>query len=70
MKDASKAYDFDLQHVIAIGYSNGANIATSMLLVHPNILSAAILFQAMVPLVPQVLHDVTNKFIFHVSWTL
>jgi DNA-binding beta-propeller fold protein YncE len=32
VKDASKAYSFDLQYVIAIGYSNGANIASSMLL--------------------------------------
>lgn len=60
VKDASKAYDFDLQHVIAIGYSNGANIASSMLLLHPNMLSAAILFHAMVPLVPQMLPDLTN----------
>jgi predicted esterase len=33
-------------------------------LLHPEILSAAILFRAMVPLVPQVLPDLTNKHIF------
>src|ERR687888_569586 len=64
VNDASKTYDFDLQHVIAVGYSNGANIASSMLLLHPEILSSAILFRAMVPLVPQVLPDLTNKHIF------
>jgi predicted esterase len=64
VKDASKAYGFDIRHVIAVGYSNGANIASSMLLLHPEILSAAILFRAMVPLVPQVLPDLTNKHIF------
>src|ERR1051325_7138575 len=62
--DASKTYDFDLQHVIAVGYSNGANIAASMLLLRPEILSSAILFRAMVPLVPQTLPNLTNKHIF------
>jgi phospholipase/carboxylesterase len=64
VKDASKAYDFSLQRIIAIGYSNGANIATSILLLRPEILSAAILFRAMVPLVPDILPDLTNKHIF------
>jgi phospholipase/carboxylesterase len=62
--DASKTYSFDLQHVTAVGYSNGANIAASMLLLRPEILSSAILFRAMVPLVPQTLPDLTNKHIF------
>jgi predicted esterase len=62
--DASKTYDFDLQHTIAVGYSNGANIAASMLLLRPEILSSAILFRAMVPLVPQTLPDLSNKSIF------
>ena len=61
---ASKTYDFDLQHVIAVGYSNGANIAASMLLLRPEILSSAILFRAMVPLVPQTFPDLSNKRIF------
>ena len=61
--DASKTYNFDLQRVIAVGYSNGANIAASMLLLRPEILSSAILFRAMVPLVPQTLPDLTNKHI-------
>ena len=61
---ASKTYDFDLQHVIAVGYSNGANIAASMLLLRPEILSSAILFRAMVPLVPQTLPDLSDKRIF------
>jgi phospholipase/carboxylesterase len=64
VKDASKAYHFNLQRIVAIGYSNGANIAASMLLLRPEILSAAILFRAMVPLVPEVLPDLTNKHIF------
>jgi predicted esterase len=62
--DAAKTYGFDLQHVIAVGYSNGANIAASMLLLRPEILSSAILFRAMVPLVPEILPDLTKKYIF------
>ncbi len=62
--DASKTYNFDLQHVIAVGYSNGANIAASMLLLRPEILSSAILFRAMVPLVPETLPDLSDKHIF------
>jgi phospholipase/carboxylesterase len=62
--DASKAYGFDLQHTIAVAYSNGANIAASMLLLRPEILSSAILFRAMVPLVPQTLPNLSDKHIF------
>jgi phospholipase/carboxylesterase len=64
VKDASKAYHFNLQRIVAVGYSNGANIAASMLLLRPEILSAAILFRAMVPLVPDILSDLSNKHIF------
>ena len=64
VNDASKFYGFDLQRIIAVGYSNGANIASSILLLRPEILSAAILFRAMVPLVPDIIPDLTNKHIF------
>jgi phospholipase/carboxylesterase len=52
---AAKRYEFDPQQVIAIGYSNGANIAAAILLLRPDVLIGAILFRAMVPLVPTVL---------------
>lgn len=41
-----------LGKIIAVGYSNGANIAASMLLLRPDVLSGAILFRAMLPLEP------------------
>src|SRR5947208_5816042 len=50
---AAQHYGFAADKVVAAGYSNGANIAASMLLLRPEILSAAILFRAMVPLVPE-----------------
>lgn len=37
---------------IAVGFSNGANIAAALLLLHPGSLSAALLLRPMVPLVP------------------
>jgi phospholipase/carboxylesterase len=40
---------FDPDKVIALGYSNGANIAGSILVTQPNLLSAAILFRPMQP---------------------
>ena len=50
---AAQHYKIDIKHMVAVGYSNGANIAASMLLLRPEILSAAILFRAMVPLTPE-----------------
>ena len=49
---AADRYKIDIHNIVAVGYSNGANIAASMLLLRPEILSAAILFRAMLPLVP------------------
>jgi phospholipase/carboxylesterase/glyoxalase family protein len=51
--DASDVYKFDARHVIAVGYSNGANIAASLLLSHPGVLAGAALFRAQVPFEPQ-----------------
>jgi predicted esterase len=53
-------YQFDLTKLVAVGYSNGANIAASMLLLRPEILTAAILFRAMVPLVPDTLPNLAS----------
>ena len=39
-----------LRKIVAVGYSNGANIAASILLLRPGLLSGAILLRAMVPL--------------------
>jgi phospholipase/carboxylesterase len=57
---AAKHYKLAADQVVAAGYSNGANIAASMLLLRPEILHAAILFRAMVPLVPENLPDLSS----------
>jgi phospholipase/carboxylesterase len=58
---AAARYEFDLKHVTAVGYSNGANIAAAVLLLRPEALSAAILLRAMVPLVPPALPDLARR---------
>jgi phospholipase/carboxylesterase len=50
---SAQHYGFAADKVVAAGYSNGANIAASLLLLRPEILSAAIFFRAMVPLIPE-----------------
>lgn len=57
---AAAHYGLDRQRIIAVGYSNGANIAASTLLLRPGVLSAAILLRAMVPLEPETTPDLTG----------
>jgi predicted esterase len=56
---AAQHYGFSSDQLVAVGYSNGANIAASMLLLRPEIMETAILFRAMVPLVPETLPDLS-----------
>jgi predicted esterase len=46
-------YDFDPARVTAVGFSNGANIGASLLLLYPAVLARAVLLRAMVPLEPE-----------------
>jgi phospholipase/carboxylesterase len=61
IQKCSVHYKFELRKTIAIGFSNGANIAASILLLHPDVFEGAILFRAMVPLVLNPLPDLSNK---------
>jgi phospholipase/carboxylesterase/glyoxalase family protein len=61
---ASEEYGFDATQVIAVGFSNGANIAGSVLLSDPEALSEAILFRPMVPFVPERPLNLTDKRVF------
>jgi len=57
---AAQHYEFPADKIAAVGYSNGANIAASLLLLRPKTLRAAVLFRAMVPLVPEKMPDLSS----------
>lgn len=50
---ACAAYDRDRERVVALGFSNGANIAASLLLRHPGLLRGAALLRPMLPYEPE-----------------
>ncbi len=60
VRAAASHYQFDLEKLVAVGYSNGANIAASILLRRPGLLSAAMLLRAMIPLIPEELPDLSG----------
>jgi phospholipase/carboxylesterase len=64
VKDAAGKYGFGQESLYAVGFSNGANMAASLLLTEPSSLSGGVLIRAMVPFVPQSLPDLTGKRIF------
>jgi phospholipase/carboxylesterase len=61
---ASDEYGFDRSKLVAVGYSNGANVAASMILLHPGLLRAAVLFRAMVPFEPDLTPDLSAMPVF------
>ena len=64
---ACKEHAWDEASVIAVGFSNGANIAASTLLLHPQTLQAAILLRAMYPFEPDEQPDLQRKRVFMAS---
>ena len=61
---AAEEYGFDPSRLVAVGYSNGANIAASLMLLHPRLLRAAVLFRAMVPFEPEEVPDLSGMPVF------
>ncbi|MCG7408862.1 alpha/beta hydrolase [Paenibacillus sp. ACRRX] len=64
LDEAALQYGFDRNHLIAIGYSNGANIAGSLLFHYADSLTGAILHHPMVPRRGVELPDMTGMPIF------
>ena len=53
-------YDIDQRRLFAVGFSNGANVAASLLLTYPRLLVGAILLRAMVPFEPDKTPDLSR----------
>lgn len=49
---AAREYGFDASRLTALGFSNGANVAASLLLLRPESLAAAVLLRPMIVLEP------------------
>jgi predicted esterase len=63
IENARREYGLN-DRIIAVGYSNGANIAASLMLRRPQYIAAAILFRAMVPFLPEIVHDNRGTRVF------
>jgi predicted esterase len=61
---AASTYGLDATRIAAVGFSNGANIAASLLLMRPGLLRAAVLFRPMVPFEPDALPELSGTQVF------
>ena len=61
---AARTYELDRAGMVAVGFSNGANIAASLLLRRPGLLRGAVLLSPMVPFEPDTLPDLTATAVF------
>lgn len=64
LDEAAAKYEFDRENILAIGYSNGANIAASLLFHFDNAIKGAILHHPMVPRRGIALPDLSGKHVF------
>ncbi len=64
---ATKHYGISPDAIAAVAYSNGANIAASLLLLRPGVLKRAVLLRAMLPLVPEVIPNLPGTKVFLAS---
>jgi predicted esterase/catechol 2,3-dioxygenase-like lactoylglutathione lyase family enzyme len=61
---AERSYGLDPHGMVAVGFSNGANIAASILLRRPGVLRGAVLLSPMVPFEPESLPDLAGTSVF------
>ncbi len=59
--ESATRYGFDPTRVVAVGFSNGANIAAALMLLRPEILAGAVLLRPMVPFVPERLPSLAGR---------
>ena len=61
VRRAAGEYGFDPAALVALGFSNGANVATTLLFRHPDLLAGAALLRPMLPYRPDPLPDLSAK---------
>jgi predicted esterase len=61
---AATTYGLDPDRIVAVGFSNGANIAGSLLLRRPGLLKRAILLSPMLPFEPESALDLRGTSVF------
>jgi phospholipase/carboxylesterase len=61
---ASDAYGIRRDRMVAVGFSNGANIAGSLLLRRPGVITRAVLLSPMVPFEPDPIPDLSTTSVF------
>jgi len=64
VRSAAGTYGFRLESLFALGYSNGANMAASLLLLEPGLLRGAALLRAVMPLEPATLPALAGTSVF------
>jgi phospholipase/carboxylesterase len=64
IRAAISSYDLDPVHVFALGYSNGANVASTVMFIEPGLLQGAVLFRPMVVLELEDQPDLTGSSVF------
>lgn len=64
VRAARGAYGLEDVPIVAVGFSNGANIAGSVLLMEPGSLDGAVLLRAMTPFVPETPPNLAGKPVF------
>lgn len=70
VREGAAAYGRDPGRIWAVGFSNGANIAASLLLLEPGLLAGAVLLRATLPLTPDELPDLSSTAVLlSEGWT-
>ncbi len=64
IESATAAYALERDGVVGVGFSNGANIAASLLLRRPGLLRGAVLLSPMLPYEPEALPDLSGTSVF------
>lgn len=64
IRAAITRYGLDAARIYALGYSNGANIASTVMFIEPDLLQGAMMFRPMLVYEPEGKHDLSGSSVF------